>query len=228
MFSASLFFLQQPFVTSPRVVRFDNYDFLLFGLGISVFISLLLITNGLTFKSIAGSIKTESGFEDSVIKSNSGFLPILSRLLIYMLYCIGCILFVKRFDTIFFLDGFHLNDAIVLFVGLPFFVFLPIALCLYLSNLQNIMGPLKTYLWGKLHFVGLLLLIFTTLSYFLIEQQLFLFQSLITSLLIVFIFMHFRVIQFFIHTGLYWYYIILYFCTLEILPIVFLWIKLSR
>jgi len=224
MFSASLFFLQQPFESLPRVAHFDMYDFLLLGLGFAIFVVLLLSASGIKISNIAQAIKTDSIFAGDSVNAKSGFLKLWKRLLIYFMYLISAILFVLRYDVI-FVEGFNSNYLMVFLVVFPFFVFLPILLCLYLSNFYNIVEPVKEYFWKKLYFIGAALLVFSTLSYFLLQNQLFLFQALIALLLMVSFVIHFRVIQFFIRSGLYWYYIILYFCTLEILPLIFLWMK---
>jgi hypothetical protein len=223
MFNLVQVFLQIPFESAPRTNNIGRAELyvLFFGL------TLLLISR---FTTKLKATHFFSGIKTDTITSQNGTHTIQGMVSTILLYLIGVWLFYRRFHDMSQLDMSQ-TQMITLIALIPIILFLPMALVLFLSNNIAQISAIAHFLWVNLLTISVILFIAGISSFLFISKQEhtdLIYYALLFLLLFCFLWIHFRVIQYLMRSGLKWYYIILYFCTLEILPILFLWLKFVK
>ncbi len=212
-----------PFDTPLKVTKADWFGLTLFFVGLFFFM-ILLYRNPVILRSlVARTIKSNS----DKLYFSAPAIDTIDKILLFLIYWIGAILVVHFFIEAQFLPQIRWMLYLVP-VGILLYWFIPFFLISQLLGFTKI----SLAIWKKqvpiIFLAGLVLLsagllLFVDLAY---EEY---FKLLIFSILIVFYFwIHLRVWREFILSGFKFYYIFMYFCTLEILPFAFLWVWFSR
>lgn len=214
---------EMPFETLARVNKADWMGLFLFFAGLLFFI-ILLYRNPVVLRSLVIRV-----FKNDTEKLyfSAPAIDSVDKILLFTIYLCGSVLAVHFFLEIQFFESLHFliylaPIAVLIFLALPFFLvaqllgFVKITVLVWRKQipifylLGILLLPLGSLLFVDPHYQeGFKVLIYIVLSLF-------------------FLWIHVRVTRELILAGFKFYYIFLYFCTLEILPVLYFWVWLSR
>lgn len=212
-----------PFETVRRVEQTDWFGMTLFFLGLILLIILLYRNPSVLASLVSRSFRNDT----EKLYFSAPAIDSLDKLLLYLIYGCTSILSIYFFVEQEF-DSSWRFALYLLPVGLVLFFIVPFLLTAFVVGFYKLSRIILAKQSPLLFLFGLLLLPAGGFLFFNTDVLLYA-RSVIFILSILFVlWMHFRVFRELIVGGFPVYYIFVYFCTLEILPIAFIWVLITR
>lgn len=220
---STLLINELPFETAIRVTNADWFGLSLFIVNL-ILLVVLLYRNPSVISSLFLRIFKNDGEK---LYFSAPAIDSVDRVLLFLIYLLSSNLTLYSFFDGSFYDKlgfaiFTIPVAIVLFFAIPFFLTSVLLGFVKLSrSISSKQSPL-------LFVSGLIQLPVGLLIFFESYNMLHLRIMFLVFAAIMLLWLHFRVIRMLLINGFSMYYIFVYFCTLEILPLAFFWVWLSR